>query len=640
MIKDAVGKVASTAQSSIELAKQGLHEWKNADLNKASFEGATHVLFVEACTAVDLRETFPSKIVATCDAYCVVALGRADAPWATKSQNGKAATRVVVQQRHPVFGSQVALPVRELPDDAEVSIRVMDSENVGNDLTLGEVRIAIVGGRTSGAECLRLCGSGFATLSLRWALLPMAGQSRTEHVQLPRGSAAFEEALDFWMPTLGKLSQKSWAKLFEKDDENQVLETATRELTSKLSGSNKDFADALLFQAPLMAVLGKDDSNSVRLLSVIGSLLPSLHVETRARLAGALVERLSNSVGTKADQQMLVDLFTDLSGEALTELKRLIDTAGVGLDLVVLYETLADRLLKGKLVTHFMNAANAEEVEASSCCFFKSKKRTTRPGPTLHVLSDIDMTFWVGKFGSGGPKFPQGMIPGSRPLLKALGGQLTFLSARPALVESQTRRELMEVGAVEIGLLKGSLAAVLMAPVMKKEAHVAMGERKAEAFVEFIELHPEARFVFFGDSGEGDVDFAAGRFSESAAPASQGTQPSNLALIHDVVDEEGVMPRTPASRREELRARGVYFFDSYAGAALVVYENGLLTAPRLREAVQGCHDEFEAIEASKFSSKKVYAARCAELVGDINRVDAALKDAGVQPIDRRTQDAA
>ena len=56
-----------------------------------------------------------------------------------------------------------------------------------------------------------------------------------------------------------------------------------------------------------------------------------------------------------------------------------------------------------------------------------------------------------------------------------------------------------------------------------------MAERKTEVFGQFATLHPEARFVFIGDSGEGDVDFAEEFMGQAGGPARRA------ALIHDVV---------------------------------------------------------------------------------------------------------
>lgn len=253
---------------------------------------------------------------------------------------------------------------------------------------------------------------------------------------------------------------------------------------------------------------------------------------------------------------------------------------------------------------------------------FKNEASLNPRDRPLHVLSDIDMTLWVGNFGAGGPKFPQGPIPGARPLLRALQGQITFLSARPSICESQTRRDIFDTGILEAGLLTGVLQAVLKAAV-SKEGNAAMCERKAQVFTEFASLHPEGRFIFIGDSGEGDVDFAEGTFMKG---------PGSMALIHDVVDKSGMFPRTSETRRRELAEQGILVFDTYAGAALGLHEMGLLPIDGLQKAAQGCCDEFFCYDAQKYDSEAVYQGRLAEIHEDITRVNVVLQKMGCEPI--------
>ena len=81
-------------------------------------------------------------------------------------------------------------------------------------------------------------------------------------------------------------------------------------------------------------------------------------------------------------------------------------------------------------------------------------------------------------------------------------------------------------------MLPGSLKAVAQVLFAPEQARQAMAERKTEVFGQFATLHPEARFVFIGDSGEGDVDFAEEFMGQAGGPARRA------ALIHDVVRPE------------------------------------------------------------------------------------------------------
>ena len=87
-------------------------------------------------------------------------------------------------------------------------------------------------------------------------------------------------------------------------------------------------------------------------------------------------------------------------------------------------------------------------------------------------------------------------------------------------------------------MLPGSLKAVAQVLFAPEQARQAMAERKTEVFGQFATLHPEALFVFIGDSGEGDVDFAeefmAVEWAERAGGCG-GLPARRAALIHDVV---------------------------------------------------------------------------------------------------------
>ena len=85
-----------------------------------------------------------------------------------------------------------------------------------------------------------------------------------------------------------------------------------------------------------------------------------------------------------------------------------------------------------------------------------------------------------------------------------------------------------DVGIAEAVVLPGSLKAVAQVLFAPEQARQAMAERKTEVFGQFATLHPEARFVFIGDSGEGDIDFAEEFMARTDGPV-------RAALIHDVV---------------------------------------------------------------------------------------------------------
>lgn len=574
---------ATEAKSSLKERRHSSHTFSEAD-----FVEATHVLHVHLLAASDLR-------VDKCDSYCSVAIGGYGTEWEQKCMLGCISSRMIAGNRHPQWDQKLLFPIRQLPSNAEFSIQVKDTKTLRSDQVLGEVTI-VLEGKASGASCFRLFGGVGGTLSLRWAL-----KSNSEPAPLPEGAPEFEVAYAFWATNVGPEGKAAFSQA-----------SLAPALVNKLEGSSPEAANALLFQAPLIDVVRLPEEHSLlgssNVLSSFTAVLPMLEPHIRAKLALALCEKIdASSVRDGPEHRLLSDIFCTSHGRSLLELKRLIHTGGSCL-VRATTNAFADPSRLSKVITHFQHEASLLGPDEH----------------TLHVLSDIDMTLWVGNFGAGGPKFPVGPIPGARPLLRALAAQITFLSARPPLCESQTRRDIFDVGIVEAGLLTGVLQAVLKAAV-SKEGNAAMCERKAEAFTEFASLHPEGRFIFIGDSGEGDVDFAEGTFMKG---------PGSMALIHDVVDKDGIAPMTPATRRAELAEHGIFVFDTYAGAALQLHNKGLLSVDGLQKAAQGCYDEFSSYDAVKYISEAAYQTRLRDIHDDIDHVDAVLQKLGSEPITR------
>lgn len=291
------------------------------------------------------------------------------------------------------------------------------------------------------------------------------------------------------------------------------------------------------------------------------------------------------------------------------ELKRLVDAGGDGSDLRnLVFTAISGEDSRKQLLSHF-------HAEATS---FGER-------PT-HVLADIDMTLWYGTFGTGGPKYPKGTVPGAMPLFAALGGRVAFLSARPPIWQSQTRGLLQnDIGIAEATVLPGSLGTIVRSLFQPDKASRVMAEQKAESFVQFAGLYPEARFVFIGDSGEGDVEFA-NVFMRGGGEDAEQDVTQRVALIHDITDSDGVRPKTTKIERASLQSRGIFVFDTYAGAAIMLYRLGFLDQDGLKIVAQGSVQEFSDICPENFASQAVFRARHSEFTRDMQEVNAALRE--------------
>lgn len=643
----------------------------------------THVVLVEVLAAADLCQPRFGDLAV----YCTLVIGPVGKSWDVQvAQSLQVKTHVVLRDRHPRWSAVCTLP---LPRDAserggadlELAVRVMNACALRSDKLLGEVRIPL-SNAMKGASTFRLMGGGHASISLRWSTTAL--ESRTGHVQsistleeftadgtealrdearstfpcsqlavpvhsgissdvshesedhigrrkkgehselgspevpvtTTEGMNPFDHALAFW--TLRSVNSFH--------DVSEIPREVVSLLSSGCSGSGSHSShggsdgsvsaavvNELILQAPLAKLLCDDREMLGSVLDAITGQMSSLLPLARSRIVGAIVERigyLGSDACANLEELMLCNLLQNSSGNGLAELKMLIDKAGTDRDLRhVIFVAIKDTRARESILAHFQEEA----------------RFIARP---LHVISDIDMTIWVGAFGSGGPKFPQGPVPGSMCLFSALSGCLAFLSARPPIWEGRTRRLLMdEVGIAEAVVLPGTLRAVVQTIFQPGQGHRAMGERKLEVFGQFAQLHPEARFVFVGDSGEGDVDFALAFMAASSILPKD--RRDRVALIHDVVHPDGVRPKTPTARRAELRLGGVIVFDTFAGAALELHQLGFLDVDGLRSAAHGCLDEFAELPAEDFFSVEVFETRRSELLKDLRNVNAALREAAM-----------
>mmetsp|Transcript_109379 Transcript_109379/g.172402 ORF Transcript_109379/g.172402 Transcript_109379/m.172402 type:complete len:656 (-) Transcript_109379:139-2106(-) len=547
-------------------------------------------LKIEVLNANDLREESVLQAFATCDAYAAVVVGARGSCWAEKCEGcTPATTKVVPRRRHPRWNATVQLPLARTRRSLELMIRIMDSHSLASDQVLGEACIDLEA-QDSGSCCLRLLGSGFASVCLRW------GSS-----ELPRGNYAFEQALGFWSAHEGDpaLAADALMKVFQ-----ECLIDAER-------------ANEFILQAPLSLLFRACSQNVNDFMQALKSIAPLLEPHAKSRLVGAVVEQIAlrpNATHLR-EEDFLFFLLRSSTGLDLMNLKRFVDTNGTRFDcLYIVNGVISDLDKQVELLCHFRSEADS---------------LVDRP---VHIISDIDMTVWVGRFGSSGPKLPQGRVPGAVALFKTLSCQVTFLTARPQIIESQTRVSLLDdLGIADAAMLKGDLSTVLQSLISRETSHRNMGAKKIENFSDFATIHPEARFIFFGDSGEGDLDFASQFVARPAA--IEDFENDRIALIHDVVDESGLYPKTRATRRQELRASRVYVFDTYAAAALVLFQHGFLSPDSLRATAQACHDEFENLDPQKFVNDGVYFARRRELICDLEEVNAALANAEAVLVD-------
>jgi hypothetical protein len=373
----------------------------------------------------------------------------------------------------------------------------------------------------------------------------------------------------------------------DRRDEQQILqlfETATAdELNYLLTNVDVD----ALFSDVDDRVVGPNN------LTVLLDLLcvkraHELGLPLRAGLMFALQKGPTHQLA----ERMVRALFLGLRGRELTEFKNLLDGRGNYRDLQQLVFTdVDDPSLRQDILDHLRREAAAA------------------PSGENKVLSDIDDTFLANWKDTRYP--PKTVYPGVLQFYRELDrgpgvipgreGDLTFVSARPmdpmGLIEDKTLDTLRQHGVGSAVMLAGAFTHLI--------GNARIAEKKFDNFSRYAQLYPEYGFVFTGDSGQGDVAF--GEQMLAAHPESV-----RAIFIHDVVD-------TPEAVRKAWRAKRIFFFDNYVGAAVEAYEVGVIARDGVARVVRAAREELEKVP---FTSEDQRQSRRTELTRDIQRAEA------------------
>jgi hypothetical protein len=286
------------------------------------------------------------------------------------------------------------------------------------------------------------------------------------------------------------------------------------------------------------------------------------------------------------EEKAVRDLFLSTKGADLTALKNGIDAGGDFHDLQQLvFSDIDDAGVRQQILDHIQREAS--------------------PAGAVKVLSDIDDTLYENLKDSRYPKktvYP-GVVEFYKELENGRTGNLTFVTARPGdpagLIEGLTEKTLKGKGVPEATILTGNLISNL--------SNNAIADEKFKNFTQYQQLFPEYGYVFTGDSGQGDAIFGA-KMREAAPSAVKAV------FINDVVN-------TPQDKRDQARAKGVFFNDTYVGAAVEAFKLGLISRDGLQRVASAASDAMAKIPFEDPAQQK---ARQAELDRDLDAAKRAL----------------
>jgi hypothetical protein len=188
------------------------------------------------------------------------------------------------------------------------------------------------------------------------------------------------------------------------------------------------------------------------------------------------------------------------------------------------------------------------------------------------------------------------------------------------LVKKGTYDTLVEYGVDEPNILTGVLKDSLLIPFAPDLCNTWVASRKFNNYLMYKSAFPECQFVWWGDSGQGDVDMGLRMLDEdrlaevnaSAAGAADEEVARLVArrsvvgvYIQDVVLNDGITPKVGFRERCEHVIKSVYIVDNYIDVGLQMYKQGMLGLASLRRITSDSVAELAAIKIEGFQGSKM-----------------------------------
>mmetsp|Transcript_75988 Transcript_75988/g.211062 ORF Transcript_75988/g.211062 Transcript_75988/m.211062 type:complete len:711 (-) Transcript_75988:85-2217(-) len=364
-------------------------------------------------------------------------------------------------------------------------------------------------------------------------------------------------------------------------------------------------------------------------------------------------------------QHVLAQILLSSHGMELTALKNSIDARGNYHNLYKLvYSDIRNRRLRQRVLDHLTSEAQAVRFEYERAIGIK-------------ILSDIDDTLASsgGHFPAGvDARFPKRVVyPGCLSLFRILDRRsdedmpscnLVFLSARPHIFKDYTEdhtylffKMLVEEGAMHTmptllpGKLRKGVFAFVSHAFLGAKSWRGVGECKMTAYQNYRELYREYDFIFFGDSGQGDLVAAQLMVAEqsvcgmlcverSAAglgwrtPRTSATVLSpdlpcmRAVVIHEVVTQEkwlvkeDVVLKRGSAWRQKLLGE-IVFHKTYIGAALALcrLDEKLVSADDVYKVTIDAIEEFNRMRLLYPEWEENWAPAERHLSADVQKVN-------------------
>ncbi len=366
--------------------------------------------------------------------------------------------------------------------------------------------------------------------------------------------------------------------------------SALEHLSEALARLPADVLDRLVLKLDLSSLFRRAPRRPAQ--AILDMLTRNRVADLSVAARAAVVDALQIGPTPRRFEKAIRDVLLATSGDDLTALKRAIDAGNSHWDMVELvYHDIDSTTIRREVLQHIT----------------REGARATRRD--LKILSDVDDTLYANWKDRRYP--PKTVYPGVLQLYRELdlapegvaspAGDIAFLTGRPGgacgLFEDRYHRKLGAKG------LDGTI--LLTGTCLHQFVHGLIFSQKWANFQQFQGLYPEFDFVLFGDSGQADPGLLA-------ALVRAHPQRIRAAMIHDVVG-------TPEPIRRAWQEKGVFFFDTYVGAAFELTRRGLLEPEAARRVLEAARNDFEGLVFHDLTQRQ---ARQAELERDAARLHA------------------
>eukprot|EP00041_Stephanoeca_diplocostata_P027078 m.739802 g.739802 ORF g.739802 m.739802 type:complete len:506 (+) comp23110_c0_seq5:699-2216(+) len=197
--------------------------------------------------------------------------------------------------------------------------------------------------------------------------------------------------------------------------------------------------------------------------------------------------------GVATAELLVANFFMGLKGADLARVKAEFDIASGRSLSDIIFNFLSDEGIRKSVLEHF----NKQAAEVLRTEGFQ------RP---MVVLCDVDDTVVQGAFGGGTPKYPTGcLFPGFNAVVRTLGARVVFAPTRPDEMQSPMHDVLTEHGIEQPNVLTGLLVGTTHTDVASTKSRQWVTDRKFDHYIKYMNVFPEAQFVWFGNTGQGDV---------------------------------------------------------------------------------------------------------------------------------------